>query len=72
MNDVIATKRLGIRFKKHEAEGIFMGRIIKWLFYLLVLGAIALVIYAYVGPFFGADFSPPQTEIIVPVDLDAK
>jgi hypothetical protein len=31
-----------------------------------------LVIYAYVGPFFGADFIPPHTEIVVPVALDAK
>lgn len=47
-----------------------MGRLIKWLFYLLVLAGIALVAYAYVGPFFGADFSPPQSEIRVPVELD--
>ena len=39
-----------------------MFRIIKWLFYLGVLGFIALVGYAYIGPFFGADFSPPTTE----------
>ena len=47
-----------------------MGRLIKWLFYLLMLGALALVAYAYVGPFFGADFSPPQQEIRVPVELN--
>ena len=39
-----------------------MGRIFKWLFYLVLLGAVGLVAYAYVGPFFGADFSPPQTD----------
>lgn len=49
-----------------------MGRIVKWLFYLMVIGAIALVAYAYVGPFFGADFSPPQTEIRQPVSLDGS
>lgn len=49
-----------------------MGRIIKWLFYLLVLGALALVVYAYVGPFFGADFSPLQEETRQPVILDAQ
>ena len=49
-----------------------MWRIIRWLFYLAVLGAIALVVYAYAGPFFGADFGAPQTEIRVPVTLDAK
>ncbi|WP_238366563.1 hypothetical protein [Mesobacterium pallidum] len=48
-----------------------MWRIIRWLFYLAVLAVIALVIYAYVGPFFGADFGAPQTEIRVPVTLDA-
>ncbi|WP_198135699.1 hypothetical protein [Sagittula stellata] len=47
-----------------------MGRLIKWLFYLLVLGVIALTAYAYVGPYFGADFSPPQAEIRVPVELE--
>ncbi|MCT4555891.1 MAG: hypothetical protein N4A53_14480 [Pelagimonas sp.] len=47
-----------------------MGRIIKWLFYLGVLGALGLVAYAYVGPFFGADFSPAQTEIRQQVDLN--
>jgi hypothetical protein len=49
-----------------------MGRLIKLLFYLAILGALALVAYAYVGPFFGADFSPPQSEIRQPVDLDAN
>ena len=49
-----------------------MGRLIKWLFYLAVLGALALVAYAYAGPFFGVDFSPAQTEIRQPVELDAN
>lgn len=49
-----------------------MGRIVKWLIYLAVLGGFALVAYAYVGPFFGADFSPPQTEVRQPVTLDAN
>ena len=40
-----------------------MARLIKWLFYLAVLAFLALVAYAYVGPFFGADFSPPEEEI---------
>ena len=47
-----------------------MGRILKWLFYLLVLAAIALVAYAYLGLWFGVDFSPPQSEIRQPVELD--
>ena len=48
-----------------------MGRIIKWLIYLLILGALALIAYAYIGPYFGADFSPPQNEVRQPVTLDA-
>lgn len=47
-----------------------MGRLIKWLFILGLLGAIALAGYAYIGPYFGADFSPPQTEIRQPVTLN--
>lgn len=46
-----------------------MGRLIKWLFYLLVLAAVLLVAYAYVGPYFGVDFSPAQAEIRQPVNL---
>ncbi|MFV0515567.1 MAG: hypothetical protein ACK5MY_18290 [Jhaorihella sp.] len=48
-----------------------MGRLIKYLFYLIILAAIGLVGYAYVGPWFGADFSPPETEIREPVTLHA-
>lgn len=40
-----------------------MLRLIKWIFYLAILGFIALTGYAYIGPFFGADFSPPNEEI---------
>lgn len=49
-----------------------MGRLIKYLFYLAVLAAIGLVGYAYIGPFFGADFSPPSAQVRVPVTLDAE
>ena len=48
-----------------------MLRLIKWLFYLAALGFVALVAYAYVGPFFGADFTPPSQEINKDVTLDA-
>jgi len=47
-----------------------MGRIIKWLIYLAMFAVLALVAYAYVGPFFGADFSAPLQEIRIPVDLN--
>jgi len=49
-----------------------MGRLIKWLFILAVLGAVALVAYAYIGPWLGADFSPEQREIRQQVTLDAS
>ena len=48
-----------------------MGKLIKYLIYLIVLGLLGLVVYAYVGPFFGADFDP-QAEVRVPVTLDGK
>ncbi|MDC0656840.1 MULTISPECIES: hypothetical protein [unclassified Leisingera] len=48
-----------------------MGRLIKYLVYLLVLAAIGLVGYAYVGPWFGADFSAPSSEVRKPVVLNA-
>ncbi len=38
-------------------------KIVKWLFYLAILAFAGLVGYAYIGPFFGADFSPPVNEI---------
>ena len=48
-----------------------MFRLIKWLFYLAVLGFVGLVGYAYLGPFFGADFTPPASEIRLDIMLDA-
>lgn len=49
-----------------------MGRIFKYLFYLAVLASIALIAYAYLGPWFGADFGAPTTEVRKPVILDAN
>ena len=40
--------------------------------YLFVLSVIGLAGYAYVGPFFGADFTAPQSEMRLPVTLDAQ
>ncbi|MDG1129946.1 hypothetical protein ABWH93_20685 [Seohaeicola saemankumensis] len=48
-----------------------MRRILKYLLYLIALGAIGVVIYAYVGPHLGEDFSRPQQEIRSTVTLDA-
>lgn len=48
-----------------------MGRLFKFLIYLIVLGSIGLVGYAYLGPFFfPANFAPPQTEIREPLTLE--
>lgn len=49
-----------------------MGRLIKGLVYLAILGFAALTGYAYLGPYFGADFSAPQTEVRTPVQLDGN
>lgn len=49
-----------------------MLRVIKWLFYLSILAFIALVGYAYIGPFFGADFSPPTEEIRRDIILETE
>ena len=49
-----------------------MGKLIKFLIYLVILGFIGLAIYAYVGPFFGAEFAPPQVEIREPVILEVQ
>ena len=49
-----------------------MFRLIKWLFYLAIIGFIALVGYAYIGPFFGADFTPNGGEIRQDIELDAQ
>jgi hypothetical protein len=49
-----------------------MLRILKWLFFLIVLGAIGLTGYAYVGPYFGVDFTPDKVEIREPMVLAAE
>lgn len=50
-----------------------MWRLIKFLFWLAVLGGIALVAYAYVGPLVVPHhFVPTVTEITAPVELDIE
>lgn len=49
-----------------------MGKIFKFLIYLIILAGIGVVAYAYLGPWFGVDFDAPQTEIRQPVTLDAQ
>lgn len=48
-----------------------MGRLLKYLIYLAILGFAALVAYTYAAPFFGVDFAPEPREIRQPVTLDA-
>lgn len=50
-----------------------MWRLIKLVFALAILGAIAFVAYAYLGPiFFAEDFAPPVEQVIKPVTLDTE
>jgi len=46
-----------------------MGKIIKWLFYFTAIGAVALIIFAYIGPFLGYDLTPEEKTIKLPVEL---
>ena len=47
-------------------------RLIKLLVVLGILGLAALVAYAYLGPYFGVDFSAPQTQVREPVTLEQR
>ena len=47
-----------------------MWRLIKLLFFTVILAAGGLVAYAYIGPILDPAFVPPQETVTVPVDLD--
>lgn len=47
-----------------------MGRLLKWLSILGVVCCIALIIYSYIGPYFGISFEPVRTIIQEPVILN--
>ena len=50
-----------------------MGKLIKWLLYLIITGISVLTIYAFVGPLvFGVEFEPPQTLITNSIKLNAN
>lgn len=49
-----------------------MLRLLKYLLILAAISLFGLAGYAYIGPFFGADFSAPKSEVRVPVTLDAE
>jgi hypothetical protein len=58
--------------KQNRAKGkLFkMFRMLKYLFYLLVVAVIAFISFAYLGPFFGVDFSAHLQTIELPLALD--
>ncbi len=47
-------------------------RIFKYLVYLAILGALGVIVYAYVGPHIGEDFSRPQQDIRQQIEFDAQ
>ena len=50
-----------------------MGKMIKWLLYLLITGLSILVVYTFVGPLiFGVEFEPQQTLITNTIKLNAN
>jgi hypothetical protein len=49
-----------------------IGKLFKFIGYLTVLAVVALIAYAYVGPYIGVDFAPAQTEVRKPVTLNLQ
>ena len=49
-----------------------MGRLFKLLIYLVIIGFIGLVGFAYLGPFFGVDFAPAPVETRQPITLETN
>ncbi|KEJ88349.1 hypothetical protein [Sulfitobacter donghicola] len=49
-----------------------LGKLFKLLFILAIIGFIALVGFAYVGPELGIDFAPTTQEIHLPVTLQGQ
>ncbi|WP_339760239.1 hypothetical protein [uncultured Sulfitobacter sp.] len=53
-------------------QAVFMGKLIKFLIFIILFGFLSLAVYAYLGPFFGADFAPDQVEVREAVQLPAQ
>lgn len=50
-----------------------LWRLIKFLLVLIILGGIALIAFAYVGPiFFPSDFAAPTAPMTLPITLDVN
>ena len=47
-----------------------MLNLIKYFLYLLILLAVAFVVFAYAGPIFGIDFSTDMKLIELPLNLE--
>ena len=47
-------------------------RVLKVILYFVIIALIALLAFAYLGPLFGVDFSPPQTKFEIPLELTAE
>lgn len=72
LNDVNLAKLPYINAQNRRKGSEQMGRLIKWLIYLLILAVILLITYAYVGPILGVDFSARVTMNNLPVSLQIK
>jgi len=50
-----------------------MGKLIKWLLYILVTGFSVLIVYSFLGPLvLGVEFEPQQTLISNTIKLNAN
>ena len=49
-----------------------IGKLFKLLLFLALFAGVALIVYAYAGPFFGVEFAPGQVETRVPVTLGSE
>ena len=47
-----------------------MGRLLKWISIFFFICCVALVVYAYIGPYFGGSFDPVRTLTQEPVILN--
>ncbi|MEM7295297.1 MAG: hypothetical protein AAF330_01520 [Pseudomonadota bacterium] len=49
-----------------------MGRVLKFLLYLIILSFLGLVAFAYLGPAIGLDFAPPTTVVRQPITFGGE
>ena len=69
----ISNIRYILKDRLYWSDTNFMGKLIKWLIYLLITGLSVLIIYAFAGPLiFGVEFEPQQTLIWNTIKLNAN